>query len=123
MIAKRPNSTQKLARPGFGPAAEPPRAAPAWRRHAACIARLTCRQAARRVGFGIWALAAQLSAFTVRRAASLLHEPPPDPDARSSIDSVRRADRDTKRPDSLAGQIKAARGGARPKSPETEPRG
>jgi len=57
-----PNSTQKPTRPGFGPAAEPPRSAQLARRHAACIARLPCRQAARRCGFGTWALAAQLSA-------------------------------------------------------------
>jgi hypothetical protein len=55
------NSPQKLTRPGFGPAAEPPRSAQFARRHAACIARLTCRQAARRCGFGSRALAAQLS--------------------------------------------------------------
>jgi len=61
------NSPQKLARPGFGPAAELPCAAQASRRHAACIARLTCKQAARRSGFGPWALAAQLSVWAVRR--------------------------------------------------------
>jgi len=33
------------------------------RRHASCIARLTCRQAACRVGFGTWALAVQLSVW------------------------------------------------------------
>jgi len=56
-----PNSPQKLARPGFGPAAEPPRRVKTARRRAACIARLTCVHAERRVGFGTWALAAQLS--------------------------------------------------------------
>src|SRR5258705_351392 len=67
LLRRAPNSTQKPARPGFGPAAEPPSAAPASRRHAACIARFKCGQAARRCGFGTWALAAQLSAFAVGR--------------------------------------------------------
>jgi len=64
--SRRANSPQKLTRPGFGPAAEPPRSAQPARRHAACIARLTCRQAACRVGFGTWALAVQLRVCSVR---------------------------------------------------------
>ena len=35
MVSGRANSKLKLAAPGFGPAAEPPRISPAWRRHAA----------------------------------------------------------------------------------------
>jgi hypothetical protein len=62
----RPNSTQKPTRPGFGLAAEPPSSAVFGRRHAARIARLTCRQAACRSGFGTRALAAQLNVWTVR---------------------------------------------------------
>jgi hypothetical protein len=34
--SQRPNSPQKLTRPGSGPAAEPPSAAQDARRHAAC---------------------------------------------------------------------------------------
>jgi len=60
-VFERPNSAQKLARPGFGPPAEPAREVKIARRHAARNARLTCRRAARRSGFGTWALAVQLS--------------------------------------------------------------
>ena len=56
-----PNSPQKLARPGFGPALKRLVKSKPSRRRAACIARLTCVHAVRRVGFGSWALAAQLS--------------------------------------------------------------
>jgi hypothetical protein len=77
-IAGPANSTQKLARPGFGPAAEPPCAAPASRRHAACVAPFKCGQAARRSGFGTRALAAQLSAFAVRRTPRVIRSRPPN---------------------------------------------
>jgi len=58
---RRPNSPQKLARPGFGPAAEPPRNVKNSRRHAARIRAPHMQRAARRSGFGSWALAVQLS--------------------------------------------------------------
>jgi hypothetical protein len=68
----RPNFTLELARPGFGPSAEPPRPNP----RAAALCRL---QIARRCpamyaatclphGFGTRALAAQLSVRSVRRS-------------------------------------------------------
>ena len=57
----RPNSPQHLTRPGFGPPAEPAREVKPSRRRAACIARLTCVHAVRRVGFGTRALAAQVN--------------------------------------------------------------
>jgi hypothetical protein len=61
----RANSPQKLARPGFGPAAEPPRSAQLERRHAARIARFKCGQAACRSAVATWALAVQLSVWAV----------------------------------------------------------
>jgi len=41
------------------------------RRRAACIARLTCRQAVRRAAVATWALAARVNLWTVRRAYPL----------------------------------------------------
>ena len=52
---------QSKPRPGFGPAAEPPRSAVPGRRHAVCIARFKCRQAACRSAVVTRALAAQLN--------------------------------------------------------------
>jgi len=56
-----PNSAQKLARPGFGPPAEPARNVKTARRHAARIRAPQVRRAACRSGFGTRALAVQLS--------------------------------------------------------------
>jgi len=61
IAAWRPNSPLKLARPGFGPAAEPPHEVKPERRRAACIARLTCMHAVRRAAVTTRALAAQLN--------------------------------------------------------------
>jgi hypothetical protein len=58
---RAPNSPQKLARPGFGPPAEPARNVKIARRHAARIRAPHMRRAACRSGFGTWALAVQLS--------------------------------------------------------------
>jgi len=57
----RPNSAQKLARPGFGPPAEPARGVKTARRHAARIRAPQMQRAACRSGFGTWAPAVQLS--------------------------------------------------------------
>src|SRR6185369_6229556 len=57
----RPNSPQKLARPGFGPPAEPAREVKTAGRHAARIRAPHMQRAACRSGFGTWALAVQLS--------------------------------------------------------------
>ena len=59
--AKPANSPQKLARPGFGPPAEPARNVKTSRRHAARIRAPHMQRAARRSGFGTRALAVQLS--------------------------------------------------------------
>jgi len=56
-----PNSPQKLARPGFGPPAEPARENQISRRHATRIARLKCGHVACRSAVTTWALAVQLS--------------------------------------------------------------
>jgi len=60
-ILPAPNSAQKLARPGFGPPAEPAREVKTSRRHAARIRAPHMQRAARRCGFGTRALAVQLS--------------------------------------------------------------
>ena len=55
------NSPLKLARPAFGPAAEPPPSAVPEGRHAASIAQVKCRQAACRSAVATWALAARVN--------------------------------------------------------------
>jgi hypothetical protein len=53
----------------------------AARRRATCIARLTCGQAVRRAAVATWALAAQVSVYSVRRTTitAAARFPPPNP--------------------------------------------
>jgi len=69
------------------------------RRRAACIARLTCRQAVRRVGFGTQALAAQVNLLTVRPAPiSQPHVSPAQPATHTTFSSNREGEGGQRRP-------------------------